>query len=137
MAATVDRAGVRSFETVTRDRGVVTIPAELRQTAGIGTNDPVTWVELSPRMWLVAPAEERPTEVAQTLANVLLAERSPFPKLMSRVVSAAGATPHRRSERVYRRVEAPALTEQQMVALGASADSSAVPSTRRYPRGRR
>ena len=137
MAATLERAGIRSFETITRDRGVVTIPAELRHTAGVHTDDPVTWVELSPRMWLVAPAEERPAEVATTLVNVLLAERSPFPKLMSRLVSGAVATRPRQTERVYRRDETPPLTEQQMVALGASLDSSTAPRPQRYHRGRR
>ena len=131
MPATMDHVGMHTFETVTRDRGVVTIPAALRQTAGIETNDPVVWVELSPRMWLVAPPEERPAEIAPLLANALLAERSPFPKLMGRLAADPPASPPRcGEERGYHRVEAPQLTEEQMMALGET------PAARRYRRGR-
>lgn len=131
MSATMDRVGVRTFKTVTRDRGVVTIPAELRQTAGIETHDPIVWVELSPRVWLVAPPDERPAEIAPVLTNVLLTERSPFPKLMGRLAAGLPASPsRRREERSYHRVEAPPLTEEQMMVLGAA------PAARRYRRGR-
>jgi bifunctional DNA-binding transcriptional regulator/antitoxin component of YhaV-PrlF toxin-antitoxin module len=128
MTATVDGAEARAFETITRDRGVVTIPAELRQTAGIGTHDPVVWVELAPRVWLVAPPEERPTEIAPALTNALLAERSPFPKLMGRLAGLPSSPPRRSGARGYRRIEAPHLTEEQMAALGAV---SAAPRHRR------
>jgi len=131
MAVTLDRSEARAFETVTRDRGVVTIPAELRQTAGIAPNDPVVWVELSSRMWLVAPPEERPAEIAPVLTNALLTERSPFPKLMGRLVAGLPVpAPRRSEERTYHRMAAPHLTEEQMTVLGAA------PATRRYRRGR-
>ena len=122
---------MRAFKTITRDRGVTTIPVDLRQTAGVEPDPEITWVELAPELWLVGPASSHPEEVAPEVAAAVNLERSPFPTLMRRIL--AGELPVRaeRGRRPVRRVESPpVLTEEQMVALGSA------PKPKRYPRGR-
>src|SRR5581483_10315115 len=106
---------MRSSKTITRARGVTTIPAAFRQTAHVETNTELTWVELEPQLWLVGPRSRRPEEAAPIVAAALRAEQSPFPKLMRRWQT--GTIPPR-TERGHTRVEAPTLSEQQMIALG-------------------
>ncbi len=114
---------MRAFTTVARDRGVTTIPVELRDTADIKPNTELTWVEIEPHLWLVGPESRHPEHVAPVVASALLAEQSPFPKLMRRLVS--GQIPQR-TGRGYRRpgrsIQPERLTEEQMQALGAPAE---------------
>jgi len=120
---------VRSYTSVTRDRGVTTIPVDLRETAAVEAETALTWVEIEPRLWLVGPASRHPEAVAEAVAAALLNEQSPFPKLMRGLV--AGDVPMRAGRgirRSGRRVAAPALSEEQMIALGAP---DAMPQRRR------
>ena len=72
-----------------------------------------------------------PTEVELTdTTNALLAERSPFPKLMGRLAASLAPPLPRGEGRGYHRVAAPQLTEEQMMSLGTA------PVARRYRRGR-
>lgn len=122
---------MRTFTTVTRDRGVTTIPVDLRETAGVKPNSELTWVELARDLWLVGPSARHPEEVAPLVASALLAERSPFPKLMRRLLSGEISLRAARGRRRARQVEnAPILTEEQMIALGSA------PAVRRHRRGR-
>lgn len=111
---------MRAFRTVARDRGVTTIPVELRETADIRPDTELTWVEIEPHLWLVGPESRHPESVAPVVASALLTEQSPFPKLMRRLVS--GQIPRRvgSGHRRPGRASPPEpLTEEQMVALGA------------------
>ena len=110
---------MRAYTTTARDRGVTTIPVALRESAGVRTDTEIVWVEIEPQLWLVGPAARRPEEVAPVVASCLLSEESPFPKLMQKLAS--GAVPllaGRGRPRSYRPAQPPALTEEQMVALG-------------------
>jgi hypothetical protein len=121
---------MRAYTTVTRERGVVTIPVALREAAGVTPNTELTWVEVAPSVWLVGLAGEHPEAVAPTVAGALLAERTPFPTLLQRFVS--GDVPQRAGPGAPRRRSRPmhvlTLTEEQMVALGTPA---ALPTRRR------
>lgn len=123
---------MRTFTTVTRERGVTTIPVDLRETADVRPEVELTWVEINPCLWLVGPTRCHPEEVAPVVAGALLSERSPFPKLMRRLL--AGDVPQRagRGRKRQRRLPSPppALTEEQMIALGAA------PTATRRHRGR-
>jgi hypothetical protein len=112
---------MRAFRTVARERGVTTIPVDLRQTANVETDTELTWVEIEPQLWLVGPRERHPEEAAPIVAAALRAEQSPFPKLMRRWLT--GAIPQR-TGRGYRRMRAPALSEEQMIALGEAAPAA-------------
>ncbi len=111
---------MRSYITTARDRGVTTIPADLRDAADVKPNTELTWVEVAPSLWLVGPHARHPEAAAPVVAAALLAERSPFPTLMRRLL--AGEIPRRAGpgrRRGYRPAPAPELTEEQMIALGA------------------
>ncbi len=84
---------MRTFTTIARGRGVTTIPAELREAAGVQPSTGLTWVELELDLWLVGPEARRPEEIAPVVASALRAEQSPFPKLMARFFS--GEIPQR------------------------------------------
>lgn len=121
----------KSYRSVTTDRGVTTVPSALRHRAAVRPKTELTWVPIESELWLVGPASRHP-ETAAPVVVAALAEKSPFPKLMERVMS--GAIPQRPApgaRRDYNPVRVPDLTERQMVALGAPA------STRRHRRGRR
>jgi hypothetical protein len=120
------RAAVQ-YSSVTTDRGVTTVPLPLRHGAAVQPKTELTWVPLEPELWLVGPKSRHPETAAPTLAAVLAA-RSPFQKLMRRI--ATGDIPQRSGTRQYSPVHVAELTEEQMVALGAPAES------RRYHRGR-
>ncbi len=110
---------MRAFTTTTRDRGVVTIPADLRSAAEVETDTDLTWVEVTPRLWLVGPADEHPEKAGPIVAAALLTEQSPFPVLMRRFLS--GEIPQRVGpgrHASYRPAPPPKLTEEQMIALG-------------------
>lgn len=109
-----------SFITHVRERGVTVIPAELRQTADVGPNSELTWVEVAPRLWLVGPCDQHPEEAAPAVAAALLLQQSPFPKIMRHLLS--GEAPQRVG-RGRRRFRVPRLTEDQMSALGAPAET--------------
>lgn len=118
---------MRTYTTIARDRGVTTIPVDLRETAGVRPDSALTWVELANGLWLVGLSERHPEEVAPLVASALVAERSPFPKLMRRLLSGEISLKSERGRRRTRQVEIPpTLTEEQMIALG-----SASPTTRR------
>jgi hypothetical protein len=122
---------MEKYKSMTRDRGVTTIPAIVREKAAIRTDTPLTWVEIEPQLWLVGPEARHPENVAAAVAAALI-EPSPFPKLMRRMV--AGEIPRAeedRTRRGYAPVAAPALSEEQMIALGAPA-----PTAPRHRRGR-
>jgi hypothetical protein len=122
---------MEKHKSMTRDRGVTTIPAALREKAAIRLDTPLTWVEIEPQLWLVGPEARHPEDVAAVVAAALIAP-SPFPKLMRRMI--AGEIPHaeeRRTRRGYAPVTPPELSEEQMIALGAPA-----PSAPRHHRGR-
>lgn len=111
-------------KSITRDRGVTTIPAIVREKAAIRTDTPLTWVEIEPQLWLVGPEARHPEDVAAAVAAALI-EPSPFPKLMRRML--AGEIPHAeegRTRRTYTPVAVPALSEEQMIALGAPSPSA-------------
>ncbi|MCL4465764.1 MAG: hypothetical protein M1401_17115 [Chloroflexi bacterium] len=116
---------MRTFTTLARERGVTTIPVDLRQTADVQPEAELTWVEISPCFWLVGPARCHPEEVAPLVAGALLSGRSAFPKLMSRLLS--GEVPQRvgRGHKRQRRLppQASPMTEEQMVTLGATSPS--------------
>jgi hypothetical protein len=118
---------MRFSKTTTRARGVTTIPAAFRQTAHVETNTELTWVEIEPQLWLVGPRTRHPEAAAPVVAAALRAEQSPFPKLMRRWL--AGTIPPR-TERGYSCTQAPDLSEEQMIALGATT------AARRHRRGR-
>ena len=104
---------MRSYRTVARERGVTTIPIDLREAAAVTTETALTWVELEPQLWLVVTA--------------LLGGETPFPKLMRRLMADEGPKESEREarrRRRYRPLVAPALTEEQMIARGAPAPSS-------------
>src|SRR5262245_28846246 len=112
--------GMRAYTSVTRARGVVTVPVDLRESADVKEHTELTWVEVGPRLWLVGPAEQHPEAVAPTVEAALLAKTSPFPTLMRRLLS--GDIP-RRVGPGYRRAgrrlpPAPPLSEEQMIVLG-------------------
>ena len=71
---------MRSYSTTARDRGVTTIPVDLRAAAEVKPDTELTWVEVAPRLWLVGPREQHPEVVAPIVAAALLAEHSPFPR---------------------------------------------------------
>lgn len=123
---------MRAYTTVTRDRGVTTIPLQLRDSADIAPKTELAWVEVAPRLWLVGPASDHPENVAPAVASTLLAETSAFPKLMRRLVN--GTIPQR-TGRGYRRSSMPSapepLTEEQMIALG---EPATTPKRRRGAR---
>lgn len=114
---------------ITRDRGVTTIPAAVRERAAIRTDTPLTWVEVGPQLWLVGPEARHPEAVAAQV-KAALAAPSPFPKLMGRLAAGAIAT-EPRTRRGYDPADAPALSEAQMIALGTPAEAAP-----RYRRGR-
>lgn len=124
---------MRTYKTVTRARGVVTVPVDLREAADVQENTELTWVEVAPRLWLVGPATQHPEAVAPTVEATLLAQSSPFPTLMQRLLN--GDIPRRvgrRSSHVASRVlSTPSLSEEQMIELGAPAEK---PSRRRGSR---
>jgi hypothetical protein len=120
--------GMAVFTTHVRDRGVTVVPVELRQTADVQPNSELTWVEITPYLWLVGPREGHPEESAPAVTAALLLEQSPFPKIMRRVL--AGEIPQRVG-RGRRRVRAAELSEAQMAALGTPAE---VPERRRGER---
>jgi hypothetical protein len=122
---------MEKYKSMTRDRGVTTIPAIVREKAAIRTDTPLTWVEIEPQLWLVGPEARHPEDVAAAVAAALV-EPSPFPKLMRRLI--AGEIPRAeegRTRRAYAPLAVPALSEEQMIALGAPA-----PSAPRHRRGR-
>ncbi len=121
---------MRKFATVTRERGVTTIPVDLRESAGVKTDTELTWIELDSDLWLVGPSG-RPEEAAPLMASALLTQHSPFPKLMRRLLAGEISLRAERGRRRVRRVEdIPALTEEQMIALGSA------PKAARHHRGR-
>jgi hypothetical protein len=115
---------MRSYTTVTRERGVTTIPIDLREAAAVRVETTLTWVELEPQLWLVGPATRHPEQSAPLVATALRGGETPFPKLMRRVngheapPEAAQAVPKRRR---YRPFSPPILTEEQMIARGTPA----------------
>jgi hypothetical protein len=123
---------VTKHTSMTRDRGVTTIPAALRDKAAIRTDTALTWVEIEPQLWLVGPEARHPEDVAAVVAAALV-EPSPFPKLMRRLIAGEIPQPNAetRTRRGYTLVAVPELTEDQMIALGTPA--SPVP---RHQRGR-
>jgi len=123
---------MEKYKSVSRDRGVTTIPGALREKAAIRTNTPLTWVEIEPQLWLVGPESRHPEDVAAVVAAALV-EPSPFPKLMRRLIAGEIPQPNAegRTRRGYTPVATPELTEDQMIALGAPA-----PSAPRHRRGR-
>jgi hypothetical protein len=123
---------VEKYKSMTRDRGVTTIPAALRERAAIRTDTALTWVEIEPQLWLVGPEARHPEDVAAVVAAALV-EPSPFPKLMRRLIAGEIPQPDAegRTRRDYAPVAVPELTEDQMIALGAPA-----PSAPRHKRGR-
>src|SRR5262249_31057487 len=130
---------MRAYTTTARDRGVTTIPVDLREAAEVRPDTELTWVEVAPRLWLVGPREQHPEAAAPAVAAALLAEQSPFPTLMRRLLNGdipqhTGADERRRA---YRPAPAPALTEEQMIALGTPAERPARRRGRRGRRGRR
>lgn len=124
---------MRAYKTVTRARGVVTVPVDLREAADVQENTELTWVEVAPRLWLVGPAAQHPEAIAPTVEATLLAQSSPFPTLMRRLLD--GDIPHREGRgcrrAASRALPTPSLNEEQMIELGAPAEKP----TRR--RGRR
>jgi hypothetical protein len=117
---------MRSFTTVTRERGVTTIPIDLRESAAITPETPLTWVELESQLWLVGPAARHPEQSAPLVAAALLSGETPFPKLMRRVMARETPQPtedERRQQRRYRPLRVPVLTEEQMIARGAPQDN--------------
>lgn len=125
---------VRSFTTVTRERGVTTIPIDLREAAAITPETTLTWVELEPQLWLVGPATRHPEQSAPLVATALLSGETPFPKLMQRLMrdEAQPEAEHgARQRRRYRPLLLPRLTEEQMIARGTPA-----PTAPRRHRGR-
>ena len=123
---------MRSFTSMTRDRGVTTVPAHLRQTASMQANTPLIWVELEPQLWLVGPEARHPEQAAPLVAAALLSGQSPFPKLMQRIMSGDISEPDG-SERCrrYRPTMVSDLTEEQMISRG-----SPLTSSPRHRRGR-
>jgi hypothetical protein len=111
---------MRAYTTVARERGVTTIPVDLRDAADVRPNTPLTWVEVAPRLWLVGPQMQHPETAAPIVAAALLAQQSPFPTLMRRLLAGEIPEPvgpgYRRGS--YRPLPAPELTEAQMIALG-------------------
>src|SRR3990170_5717820 len=112
---------MRAYRTVARERGVTTIPVDLRETANVKPNTELTWVEIGPQLWLVGPESQRLEQVAPIVAAALLAEQSPFPKLMRRLL--AGEIPQGgdQERRAYRPGQVPYLSEERMIALGTPA----------------
>jgi hypothetical protein len=118
------RRTLQQYNSVTTERGVTTVPSALRHGAAIQPKTELTWVPLEPELWLVGPKTRHPERVAPAMAAAL-AEHSPFQKLMRRVM--AGEIPQRSTapgDRRYEPLHLPALTEEQMMALGAPAASS-------------
>ncbi|MHB8647911.1 MAG: hypothetical protein ACYDAR_19190 [Thermomicrobiales bacterium] len=115
---------------MTRDRGVTTIPAALREKAAIRADMPLTWVEIEPQLWLVGPEARHPEDVAAAVAAALV-ESSPFPKLMRRLVAGEISPAESRTRCGDASVTATALSEEQMIALGAPASPAP-----RHRRGR-
>jgi len=122
---------MKRYTSVTRDRGVTTIPAALREKAAIRLDTPLTWVEIEPQLWLVGPEARHPEDVASAVATALIAP-SPFPKLMRRLIAGEIPRPQEgRMRRGYHPTAALTLSEEQMIALGTSASPAP-----RYRRGR-
>ena len=116
---------MRAYTTVTRARGVVTVPVDLREAADVQEETELTWVEVAPRLWLVGPAAQHPETLAPAVEALVLAQSSPFPTLMRRLFS--GEIPQRVGPG-YRRTAGrtlpiPDLSEEQMIALGAPAET--------------
>lgn len=112
---------MRSYTTVTRERGVTTIPIDLRETAAVTPETTLTWVELEPQLWLVGPATRHPEQSAPLIATALRSGETPFPKLMRRLIADHAQQPTEnsvRQRRPYRPFLAPVLTEEQMIARG-------------------
>ncbi|MGI8913606.1 MAG: hypothetical protein ACR2JY_07455 [Chloroflexota bacterium] len=112
---------MRSYTTVTRERGVTTIPIDLRETAAVTPETTLTWVELEPQLWLVGPATRHPEQSAPLIATALRSGETPFPKLMRRLIADHAQQPTEnsvRQRRPYRSFLAPVLTEEQMIARG-------------------
>jgi hypothetical protein len=124
---------MRVYTSVTRARGVVTVPVDLRESAGVKQNTELTWVEVGPKLWLVGLAEQHPETVAPIVAAALPAKTSPFSTLARRLLS--GDIPQRVRpgyRRAGRRLPpAPHLSEEQMIALG---EPVTVPARRRRRR---
>jgi hypothetical protein len=116
---------MRAYATVTRARGVVTVSVDLREAAGVEENTELTWVEVAPGLWLVGPAAQHPEVVAPTVEATLLAQSSPFPTLMRRLLT--GDIPQRVGPGYHRSVghtlPTPTLTEEQMIARGAPTET--------------
>ena len=115
---------MRAYTTVTRARGVVTVPVDLREAAGVQEETELTWVEVAPRLWLVGPAAQHPETLAPAVEALVLAHSSPFPILMRRLFN--GEIPQRVGPG-YRRtagraLPVPELAEEQMIARGAPAE---------------
>lgn len=111
---------MQTRKSVARDRGVTTIPQELRQRAGVAVNDELSWVELASDLWLVGP-KGRPEQAAPVVEATLLARQSPFPKLVRRLLAGEIALSPRMAERRYMPTqEAPAVSEEQMIMLGSA-----------------
>ena len=116
---------MRAYTTVTRARGVVTVPVDLREAADVQENTELTWVEVAPRLWLVGPAAQHPEALAPSVEAMLVAQSSPFPTLMRRLFT--GEIPQRVGPG-YRRTAGRALpsaplSEDQMIALGVPAEA--------------
>ncbi len=116
---------MRAYTTVTRARGVVTVPVDLREAADVQEKTELTWVEVAPKLWLVGPAEQHPEALAPAVEAMVLAQSSPFPTLMRRLFS--GEIPQRVGPG-YRRATGRSLptaplSEEQMIALGAPAET--------------
>lgn len=109
---------MHSYRSVTRDRGVTTIPADLRATAALSPGAPLAWVEVAPRLWLVGPEAPRIEAVAPAVAAALLSQGSDFPKLLRRLAREELAQHERPRVRRSRSAPTPILTEEQMIELG-------------------
>ena len=111
---------MQTRKSVARDRGVTTIPQDLRERAGVSVHDELSWVELDRDLWLVGP-KGRPEQAAPVVETTLLAQQSPFPKLVRRLLAREIALSPKMAERRHTPTqEPPAVNEEQMIMLGSA-----------------
>ena len=109
---------MKAYRSVARERGVTTIPIELREKGALAQDTELTWVALEPQLWLVGPRARHPERLASVVAASII-EPSPFPKLMRRLALEAIPLRDAAQRRAEAPLPAPALSERLMIDLGA------------------
>jgi len=109
---------MKTYQSVARDRGVTTIPADLREQGALEHDTELTWIALEPQLWLVGPRARHPERLASTVAAAIVGP-SPFPKLMQHLAQQSIAQRDLAQRQAGAPMLSPALSEEQMIALGA------------------